>query len=164
MKTSINMGTLQLAIWLCLLDCSPPYRSAHTECTVPNQLFIHFSLQWQDQPRSLLQGCWGLMACISGLKSFFSPKPNIEHHRILTLSLFCPFLWPPFLCVFWEDGQCSSVLSSTGLKPGWSPTFSPTCDPGQVGYLCSPCFLINKIWMIVEPITIIIGLFLVVNE
>lgn len=75
MKTSINMGTLQLAIWLCLLDRSPPYRSAHTERAVPNQLFIHFP-HCCNRPSlcSLLQGCWGLMAHISGLKTFFYPN------------------------------------------------------------------------------------------
>lgn len=107
MKTSINMGTLQRTIWLCLLDCSPPYRSAHTECTVPNQLFIHFShCSDRTSLRSLLQGIHFRPKII-----FFSPKPNTEHYRTLTLSLFYPLLWASFLCVLWEDGSAVQYSS-----------------------------------------------------
>ena len=107
MKTSINMCTLQLAIWLCLLDCSPPYRSPHTERPVLNQLFIHFP-PCRNTPnlRSLLQGCWGLMAHISGLKHF----STWNKHGVLS---FCSFLWVPFTCPPFYLNPCAVMCHST---------------------------------------------------
>lgn len=87
MKTSINIGTLQLAIWLCLLDPSPPYRSALTQHTVPNQLFIHF-------PPSLLltapAQALGCKAAKGWWKTFSPPQPNME----LAFSFACPCVLP----------------------------------------------------------------------
>lgn len=51
MKTSINMGTLELTIWLCLLDGSAPHRSVGMEMAAAKQLSLQLLLQpWR-------QGC-----------------------------------------------------------------------------------------------------------
>lgn len=111
MKTSINMGTLQLAIWLCLLDRSPPYRSAHAARAVPNQLFIHFP-HCRGRPGlcSQLQGCSGLMLYISDLKTFFHPNPTLS----ITESSYCPcsgLCSGPPSCIY-SQRTCSHILNS----------------------------------------------------
>ena len=121
MKTSINMCTLQLAIWLCLLDCSPPYRSPHTERPVLNQLFIHFP-PCRNTPnlRSLLQGCWGLMAHISGLKHF----STWNKHGVLS---FCSFLWVPFMGILRAPMEYDTPTTRSSRL--WiNKNFLPMCD------------------------------------
>lgn len=160
MKTSINMGTLQLAIWLCLLDRSPPYRSAHTERAVPNQLFIHFP-HCSDRPslRSQLQGCWGLMPCTSELKTFFHPNQ--------TLSITEPFYRPCsvlFSADTVRDVAQYSTLPALKQDSGWSPTLPPTCDLGKLVNFVRLGFLTCKIGIIIGPIAVKLGLFLVLTQ
>lgn len=135
MKTSINTGTLQRTIWLCLLDCSPPYRSAHTECTVPNQLFIHFShCSDRTSLRSLLQGGWGLMAYISGLKSFFHPNQTLSiiEPSHCPCSILCSGP-PSCVCCEKMGVQFSTLLHRHETWLWLEPNFFSNLWPWQVG-------------------------------
>lgn len=49
MKTSINNATLELTIWLCLVDRSLPHRSVHMESAAANQLSLQHLLWWHSR-------------------------------------------------------------------------------------------------------------------
>lgn len=127
MKTSINMDTLQFAIWPCLLDCPPPDRSAGTQHAVPNQLFIPFPY-CHNRPSlcSLRQGCRGVDGTHLRPENISPPEPNTEDHRVLTFP--CSVLSSDLpSCQGW-GGLCATVLSTTAseTRPGWNPASPAT--------------------------------------
>lgn len=160
MKTSINMDTLQFTIWLCLLDCPPPDRSARTQSAVPNQLFIPFPY-CHNRPSlcSLRQGCRGGRWRTSQASKHFSTGTKHWGPQSPRVPLFCPFLWLAFLPVLGGTVCYSArhhcLWNQTGLEPGLSCTH----NPGKKVNFIHPSFPTYKIGVVIGPIPLTISLF-----
>lgn len=107
MKTSINMGTLELTIWLCLLDGSAPHRSVGIEMAAANQLFLQLLLQpWRARVPSAM-----LLAAESTAEQGHSKRSSEPSHGILPL----PAHQPLFPCR--DSSQPAPQQLCEGDKP-----------------------------------------------
>lgn len=142
MKTFINMGTLELTIWLCLLDGSTPHRSVGMETAAANQLFL-------PSPALALTGTDGLSNTASGRwpraraerRAVWQSEAASRAHIVLPLRTPFPGLAAPArspASVPWRSpvSFMHPQQHCKGDEPFWPPLFFPPLGINQL----QPCY------------------------